>query len=135
MQTTRITFTGEEIRTRLRLRMARGTTFKHRFELLDENGSPFDLTGASIVLAVKQTPDTDAFIIRKQIVDGGENDFAGGKFVMYIAPEDFERVSAGWYVFGISLALSAGTFELSAGDLLTYEPIGSSPESNQRVIS
>ena len=119
---------GDAPATLVSQRVPRGTTYKLAIQVKDENGDNLDLTGATVIFAVKATPEVNNFLIRKSLNGTGESDFPNGKIVIEVIPSDTELITAGWYYWGISVKQGSGEInELARGDFTLYESVATAP--------
>ena len=100
------------------LEIVRGTSKTLDVTVLDEDGDPFDLTGATIWFTVKKVISDEFAVIQKKSDVPAEiviTDARAGTCEIYLLPDDTRLLDVREYVFDIWVVTAAGARYLVAG--------------------
>lgn len=84
----------------INLTVDQGTTFSHIFDVLNPDGTPFDLTGFTAYSQMKKSYFTSTFHNLTVSVEGAATD---GKLKLTILPSTTDPLRAGLYVYDIEI--------------------------------
>lgn len=92
------------------IKVYRGDNYSLQVTVLDEGGSPIDLTGASITFSVKTDVDAGSYSFQCTTAGGDVVPVtpASGIFRVDVAPADTQSLDPGDYVWDAQITLSGG---------------------------
>ena len=103
----------------LSITVKRGDTPRFNFEVLQSDGSPFDLTGAKLIFSVKRnTDDTTYTFQRKNVAAGGDAsqiedvDLANGQFQVKLIATNTSTLTTTTFVYDVQATIGASIITL-----------------------
>lgn len=96
--------------------MIRGDTLSFGFELMDENGEPFEQELDTVHFSCKHNKKDYANVFQKTL-DNGVTSAGQGQYIVRVAPEDTAHVEAGKYYYDLQLGVNGDIFTVLHGVL------------------